>query len=123
MSSDTHDSILWLKLKPALEIFSWETVWLELQQIAPTLMALLVGLLPPSKAELDSCRPPLCMCASILLKLTNSKVNLAQTVISLILKAGHATKQVKSLVNHTKSVNTYKCIFFRIVRCSLDFRK
>jgi len=37
------------------------------------------------------------MCASILLKLTNGKVNLVQTVISLVLKAGHATKQVRQL--------------------------
>lgn len=95
--SETHDSILKMKTKPALEQFTWKTVWLELQQNAPTLIDLLLGLLPASKSNLDSVRPALCMCASILLKLTNGKVNLVQTVISLVLKAGHATKQVRQL--------------------------
>ena len=34
------------------------------------------------------------VCASILLKLRNDKVNLVQSVISLVMKAGHASKQV-----------------------------
>ena len=94
LCSDKHDSILRLKSKPALENFTWKTVWLELEQNAPTFLALLVGLLPASKHQLDSVRPALCMCASILLKLTNQKMDLVQTVVSLVLKAGHATKQV-----------------------------
>lgn len=69
-------------------------MWLELEQNAPTFLALLVGLLPASKHQLDSVHPALCMCASILLKLTNQKMDLVQTVVSLVLKAGHATKQV-----------------------------
>lgn len=92
--SNAHDSILRLKSKTALEHFTWETVWAELQQNTPTLMALLLGLLPASKCEREDVRPAMCLCASILLKLRNDKVNLIQSVISLVLKAGHATKQV-----------------------------
>ena len=99
LCSDKHYSILRLKSKPALENFTWKTVWLELEQNAPTFLVLLVGLLPGSKQQLDSVRPALCMCASILLKLTNQKVDLVQTVVSLVLKAGHATKQVGLWLN------------------------
>ena len=97
VSSDSHDSILRLKTKTALEHFTWETVWIELQQNAPTPMSLLVGLTPASKYKSKGIRPALCWCASILLKLRNDKVNLVQSVISLVLKAGHAC--LKELVH------------------------
>ena len=61
---------------------------IELEQNAPTFLALLVGLLPASIQQLDSVHPVLCTCASILLKLTNQKVVLVQTVVSPVLKAG-----------------------------------
>lgn len=93
--SDQHDSILKLKSKPALECFSWETVCKELSQNTPMLMSLLSNLIPPSKQASESVKPALCMCASIILKLNNQKINLVQSVVSLILKAGQATKQVK----------------------------
>lgn len=47
--SDNHDSILCLKSKTACEHFTWETMWAELQQYSPTLMAILLGLIPHSK--------------------------------------------------------------------------
>ena len=93
--SDSHDSILRMKNKTALEHFSWETVWCELEQKAPTLMAFLVGLAPPSKRQSEHIKPALSLCASILLKLRNDKINLVQSVISLVMKAGHATKSVR----------------------------
>ena len=92
--SESHDSILQLKSKTALEHFTWETVWTELQQSSPTLMAILHGFTPVTKHNNEDIRPALCLCASILLMLQNDKVNLVQSVISLVLKAGHATKQV-----------------------------
>ena len=70
---------------------------MELKQNAPTLIDLLVGLLRASKSNLDSIHPVLCACASILLKLANQEVNLVQTVVSLVRKAGHATKQVSRI--------------------------
>ena len=96
--SDLHDSILQMKNKTALEHFTWETVWNELEQKAPTLTAILLGLAPTSKraqSEHTQCiKPALSICASILLKLHHDKVNLVQSVISLVMKAGHASKQV-----------------------------
>ena len=59
--SDSHDSILRMKTKPALELFSWERVWLELQTHAPLIMALLVQLLPSSKRKTECAyHPALC---------------------------------------------------------------
>lgn len=92
--SDEHDSLLRLKSKPAIENFTWESVWLELKQNAPGLVSFLCALLPFAKRNSETTRPALCMCVSILLKLQNPKVNLVQSMVSLILKSGHATKQV-----------------------------
>ena len=85
--SDSHDSILHMKTKTALELFSWERVWLELQTHAPLLVVILVQLLPSSKHKAeDVIHPAVCICASIFLKLHNNKVNLVQAMM--------ATKQV-----------------------------
>ena len=94
LCSDRHDSILRLTTKPALEQFTWERVWEELASNAPILLSILTGLLPCSKIQSKSCQAALCVCASVILKLQNHKVNLVQSVIGLVLKAGHATKQV-----------------------------
>lgn len=94
LCSDSHDSILRMKTKPALELFSWERVWLELQQHAPLLLNILTKLLPPSKREAKDIQPAVCVCASILLKLRSDKINLVQAMIAVVLRAGHATKQV-----------------------------
>ena len=124
--SDSHDSILRLKTKPALEHFSWETIWTELQQNTPTLLDILKELIPTSKRERDIFHPALCMCASILLKLNNQKVNLIQSAISLILKAGHATKQVSEVTVHLQ-INVLGAILKQICfalycRYSLGYR-
>ena len=50
--SEIHDSILRMKTKIALECFTWERVWLELQDHAPILVAILTSLLPPTKRRL-----------------------------------------------------------------------
>jgi len=92
--SDDHDSILRLKSKPAMENYTWDRVWEELQHTTQLLLSCLQSLSPPSKQDIEGVKPALCVCTSILLKLNNQKVNLVQSVISLILKAGHATKQV-----------------------------
>ena len=86
--SDSHDSILRMK---SLENFSWETVWLELKHNAPLLVKLFLQLVPKHKRYDNSTIMALCVCMSILLQV---KVNLVQAVISLLLRYGHATKQV-----------------------------
>ena len=94
LCSDENDSILRMTTKPALLQFTWKRVWDELQLDAPLMMSILTNFLPPSKKNDESLRPALCLCASIFLKLRNQKVNIAQNIISLVLKGGHATKQV-----------------------------
>lgn len=86
-----HDSILCLKSRPALERFTWERVWSELQNHAPILLTMLTGAIASSDTPFQ---PPLCVAASILLKLSNPRVNLVQSILSLILKTGQATKLV-----------------------------
>ena len=87
--SDSHDSILRMKSKTAMKLFCWERIWLELQMHSPLLVALLIQLVPPSKHK--AFNPALCVCASIFLKMHN---DLFQAMVALILRAGHATKQV-----------------------------
>ena len=91
--SDHHNSILWLKSKPALENFSWDTVWKELTKEVPTLTSFVQRLLPVGKRN-TAVQPALCLCVTIILKL-NKKVNLVHSVISLIIKAGHCTEAVR----------------------------
>ena len=78
--SDTYDSILRMTSKPALENFTWERVWQELLLKTPLLTTVLNGLLPPAKKANSRVVPALCVCASILLKLQNQKVNVVQAL-------------------------------------------
>lgn len=96
--SDTHDSILRMKSKIALEKFTWERVWLELEQYLPLLVSIFLQFVPQSKRENLSTRRVLCVCISILLKLHCHKINLVQAIISLLLKCGHATTQVRHFI-------------------------
>ena len=119
--SDSHDSILRMKTKTALELFSWERVWLELEVHAPLLVALFTHLLSPKPKAGVVVYPSLCVCASIFLKLHNNKINLVQAMIAVVLKAGHATKQVCEI--EVKLHNTYKThplqVFTRLHSLSL----
>ena len=67
-SSDSHDSILRMTSKPALENLMWDRVWQELLLKTPLLAATLKSWSS--------------VCASIILKLQNQKVNVVQTMIS-----------------------------------------
>lgn len=92
--SDSHDSILRMKSKVALEHFTWERVWLELKNNAPLLVMLFHQLFPAHKKEDQSTMMAICVCISILLQAQSNKINLVQAMISLLLRNGHATKQV-----------------------------
>ena len=94
LSSCTHDSILRMKTKDSLERFTWDRVWTEIETCCPLLTSFLKGCLSPKLRDNDSSIPPLCLCANILLKLQNSHINLVQAIISMLLKSGHANKQV-----------------------------
>lgn len=104
MCSRSFDSILREKSQAAMEHFSWESVWGELLQSAPVLMAIMQGSVARRKSmELPQmAKPVLCMCASMLLKFRNPQMCYLQCVVSLILHAGHAGTQV--------SIFTLNCI-------------
>ena len=104
--SDSHDSILRMKSKVALEHFTWETVWLELKNNAPLLVTLFLQLVPGHKKSDLSTRMAICVCISILLKAQSHKVNLVPAMISLLLRNGHATKQVCACTFHNAVGNT-----------------
>lgn len=83
-----------MKTKDSLERFTWERVWSEVETCCPTLTSFLWECLSPRAKEFENTIPSLCVCASILLKLQNPHVNVVQALLSLILKSGHASKQV-----------------------------
>lgn len=89
--SDKHDSILRMKFKEALERFTWVRVWRELSDHVPTLLRVI------GSRNSEKAKPALCVCAMILLKLRNPKMNLVQALVSLVLKAGHANIQVRKI--------------------------
>ena len=91
--STKHDSILRMKTKPAVEGFTWDRVWGELKEKVPVLLQILREATPHQ--SLHTVKPALCMCVNILLKLRNPHMNLLQGMISIVLRTGHATKQVQ----------------------------
>ena len=93
--SDRHKSIVHDKSQDVLDNFSLEPLWSELSTTAPVLLSILKGWI--RKADPEHTKPIICTCAAILLKLLhNTKLCQFRPVISLLLHAGHASKQVIS---------------------------
>ena len=114
LCSKEHDTILRIKTKPALEGFCWERIFNELESSTPTQLSILKNCLPkPREKSLPSVElarlPAICMSASILLKLSNPHVNLAQAVLSVVLRAGCAHKQVRTCI--ILNVNSIQLMF------------
>ena len=86
----------------ALAKFSWESVWEEITEKAPTLVALLQSSVP-QKTGRDK-TPVICMCIAMLAKYRNPNMCHVQAAISLILHAGHVGMQVSY-------VSTYMQLF------------
>ena len=67
----------------------------ELSKFAPLLMSLLFSAIKRHKApHTDTDCAIVGLCASILINLQNQKMNLVQKINSLILYAGHTSKEV-----------------------------
>lgn len=94
--SDKEKSIFRDKSQHHLENFSWEPLWSELSSKAPVLLSIMKGC-TPKKADPEHIKPIICTCVAILLKFYNPKLCYFQAVISLLLHAGHASKQVRPL--------------------------
>jgi L1 cell adhesion molecule like protein len=88
--STNNDSIL-RDMHEGVKYFSWETVWLELLRELPTLMKLLITLLPRYGSKHI---PLLCVIASMLLKRRLGKMAFVQRAISVLLYGNGCSKQV-----------------------------
>lgn len=86
----------------AIKSFSWDAVAADLESHAPTLFRVLQGCVDVksrSRSTRRASKRPnstiaLCVCGSILLRNRNARMNLLQRVVSILLNAGHASKQV-----------------------------
>ena len=77
--------------------FEWVRVLQEMQEHAPTLLSLL-RLATQTRRERPNQDAVIAMCTAMMCKLRNSEVNAAQKTLSLILFGGHASKQVRMLL-------------------------
>ena len=72
--------------------FSWEGIYEEIAQCAPTLQRILSLALPEEKRE--KAKITICMIVAMLLKQRNKNAAFLQSLVSLVLFAGGATRQV-----------------------------
>ena len=87
--SSSHDSIL-RDAHEGIIHFSWDTVWVELSQQLPTLIKILIMILPNYKDNKNI----ICMIVCMLLKKRLNKVSLVQRVLSILLYGNGCSKQV-----------------------------
>jgi len=92
MASDRGKSILQSQNPEDLKKFKWDTLLCELLKYAPVLSRLL--LLATKTKRLRLQKAVIGVCATILINHRNSVMNLVQKPASLILYAGHTSKQV-----------------------------
>lgn len=81
----------------SIRSFSWEKLKADLTQHCDLLLKFLQLCVPQSKCEQAS--GVLSLIIAMLAKFTNQRARLVQTVISLVLLSGHATKQVGYLLS------------------------
>lgn len=115
MSSDSVNSILQSQNPDHLKQFNWEMLLNELCKFAPVLRRLLS--LASSRVRRSNTDAVIGMCAAILINHRNPKMNLVQKINSLILYAGHSSKQVTRIITNVtviiiiynyRSINDYR---------------
>ena len=93
MASDRVSSILQSQNPDHLKEFNWDMLYRELTMFAPLLKSLLFSATKTRVARSNT-NAVVGMCAAIMINHRNLKMNLVQKINSLILYAGHASKQV-----------------------------
>ena len=93
MASDKVESVLKSQNIDHLKSFHWDMLLQELSKFAPVLSSLFTSA-TKTRVLRSNTDAVIGMCAAILLNHHNSKMNLIQKIISLILYAGHSSKQV-----------------------------
>jgi len=91
--SDLTDSVLRSENSDALKEFTWEALLQELRKYFPTLISILFSA-TKTRTPRNNQESIVGLCASILIKQRNAKLSLVQKLISLILYAGHSSKEV-----------------------------
>ena len=94
MASENTGSFLQSTTTEELKSFSWPRVFEELIKHAPTLLLILQAC-TKTKIERKNTTSIVGTCAVIILKHRNSKMSLFQKMVSIILYAGHCSKQVR----------------------------
>ena len=87
-----------------ISTFNWETLQDDLKQHCRQLLQFLHLFVPHNKRKRVG--GVMSLIVAMLARLTNQRARLVQTVVSLILLAGHATKQV-SLIYYYNEINTH----------------
>ena len=93
MASDSEESFLRSQLKEDLKEFQWSRLHAELSSKAPILQSILTAA-TKTRVPRPNVHIVVGTCVAILLKHRNPKMSLLQKLISLVLYAGHTSKQV-----------------------------
>ena len=93
MCSQRFDSILRTKCKESMLKFKFRTIISELQNQAPTLLALLQSCLKTKSLRANH-HSIVAVIAAMICKHRNSKCSLLHKIMSLIMYTGHSAKQV-----------------------------
>ena len=93
LCSDRVDSTLKHHSRDELMNFKWSSIYGELQQHTPILLEILLAA-TTTRSPRPNREAVISMCASMICKLRRPQMSTAQKTLSLILYAGHASKQV-----------------------------
>ncbi len=116
LGSTKNPSILQKKSRADIANFNWSALVSEWEERAPTLLLLLTAACEKYWSRTQntlspSCAPALCMAGAILMKCRNKHVSGVQTIISIVLNAGHASSQVRAVcyafLTHIRSTLMY----------------
>ena len=110
LCSDRTNSVLLSKSKEDLCSFSHEKVYNELVPCAPTLLEILKACTGHCKASEPNCKQVICLCAVILAKQRRPSMSLMHRIISVILYAGHCSKQVSFHVGVNYVIGSILCL-------------
>lgn len=100
LCSDNYYGMMRNTSDVSLTNFSWESIWIEVLNKAPTLVSILTSCLPAKTKFNVNKKPIICVAAAMLCKFRNPKMCHVQAAFSLILHAYHAGSQVSRNHNH-----------------------
>ena len=98
LCSNDADSILQQSDPEVLKSFKWNTLMSELLKYTPILKGLLesTGIPCRNRPNFDAV---VCLCIALLARNRNQRMNLVAKILSLIMYAGHSSKEVSHLHN------------------------